>query len=180
MTIRFFILMAHYRSTVDFSSEALEAAEKGLTRMQEAYSRLMSLKADDKTTIELPKLEEQCREAMDDDLNSPIVISHLFDSARVINTIYDGKATISSQDLTALQSTWKTYVVDILGLRMEDSAGADNSKMNAYKGAVDMLLNIRQQAKQEKDWEKSDYIRNRLTALGFAIKDKKDGFEWSL
>ena len=180
MTIRFFILMAHYRSTVDFSSEALEAAEKGLTRMQEAYSRLMSLKAGEETTIELPKLEEQCREAMDDDLNSPIVISHLFDSARVINTIYDGKATISTQDLTDLQSTWKTYVVDILGLRMEDSAGADNSKMNAYKGAVDMLLNIRQQAKQEKDWEKSDYIRNRLTALGFAIKDKKDGFEWSL
>ena len=180
MTIRFFILMAHYRSTVDFSSEALEAAEKGLARMQEAYTRLMSLKAADKTTIELTNLKELCIEAMDDDLNSPIVISHLFDSARAINTIYDGKATISSEDLTELQTTWKTFVTDILGLRMEDTAGADNSKISAYKGAVDMLLTMRQQAKQEKDWAKSDYIRNQLTALGFSIKDKKDGFEWSL
>ncbi len=180
MTIRFFILMAHYRSTVDFSSEALEAAEKGLARMQEAYTRLMSLKAADKTTIELTNLKELCIEAMDDDLNSPIVISHLFDSARAINTIYDGKATISSEDLTALQTTWKTFVTDILGLRMEDTAGADNGKISAYKGAVDMLLTMRQQAKQEKDWAKSDYIRNQLTALGFSIKDKKDGFEWSL
>lgn len=179
MTIRFFILMAHYRSTLDFSSEALEAAEKGLTRMQEAYNRLMSLKAGEKTTIELSNLQELCTEAMDDDLNSPIVISHLFDSARAINTIYDGKAAISQDDLTVLQNTWKTFVVDILGLRMEDTANSD-TKMNAYKQAVDMLLEMRLQAKQEKDWAKSDYIRDRLVSLGFNIKDKKDGFEWSL
>lgn len=180
MTIRFFILMAHYRSTVDFSSEALEAAEKGLTRMQEAYNRLMSLKAGEKTTIELSNLQELCTEAMDDDLNSPIVISHLFDSARAINTIYDGKAAISQDDLTVLQNTWKTFVVDILGLRMEDTANSSDTKMNAYKQAVDMLLEMRLQAKQEKDWAKSDYIRDRLVSLGFNIKDKKDGFEWSL
>ena len=179
MTIRFFILMAHYRSTVDFSSEALEAAEKGLTRMQEAYNRLMSLKAGEKTTIELSNLQELCTEAMDDDLNSPIVISHLFDSARAINTIYDGKAAISQDDLTELQNTWKTFVVDILGLRMEENANSD-TKMNAYKQAVDMLLEMRLQAKQEKDWAKSDYIRDRLVSFGFNIKDKKDGFEWSL
>lgn len=180
MTIRFFILMAHYRSTVDFSSEALEAAEKGLTRMQEAYNRLMSLKAGEKTTIELTNLQELCTEAMDDDLNSPIVISHLFDSARAINTIYDGKAAISQDDLTVLQNTWKTFVVDILGLRMEDTANSSDTKMNAYKQAVDMLLEMRLQAKQEKDWPKSDYIRDRLVSFGFNIKDKKDGFEWSL
>ncbi|MBR1515346.1 MAG: cysteine--tRNA ligase [Paludibacteraceae bacterium] len=179
MTIRFFILMAHYRSTVDFSSEALEAAEKGLTRMQEAYNRLMSLKAGEKTTIELTNLQELCTEAMDDDLNSPIVISHLFDSARAINTIYDGKATISQDDLTELQNTWKTFVVDILGLRMDETANSD-TKMNAYKQAVDMLLEMRLQAKQEKDWAKSDNIRDRLVSFGFNIKDKKDGFEWSL
>ena len=180
MTIRFFILMAHYRSTVDFSSEALEAAEKGLTRMQEAYNRLMSLKAGEKTTIELTNLQELCTEAMDDDLNSPIVISHLFDSARAINTIYDGKAAISQDDLTVLQNTWKTFVVDILGLRIEDTANSSDTKMNAYKQAVDMLLEMRLQAKQEKDWTKSDYIRDRLVSFGFNIKDKKDGFEWSL
>lgn len=180
MTIRFFILMAHYRSTVDFSSGALEAAEKGLARLQEAFAHLMNIKPADKTTIELGNLKEKCQEAMDDDLNSPIVISNLFDSARIINTIYDGKAQISSEDLCNLQSVWKTFVLDILGLRMEDSAPENNVKINAYKGAVDMLLDIRLKAKQNKDWATSDFIRNQLTALGFTIKDKKDGVEWNL
>lgn len=178
MTIRFFILMAHYRSTVDFSSEALEAAEKGLARLTEAYNRLMKLKPADQTTVELTNLRQLCEEAMEDDLNSPIVISHLFDSSRAINTVFDGKGTISSEDLAEMQAVWKTFVVDILGLRMEEnnaSAGTD-----AYKGAIDLLLNIRLAAKQNKDWATSDKIRNELTALGFSIKDTKDGFEWSL
>lgn len=178
MTIRFFILMAHYRSTVDFSSEALEAAEKGLARLTEAYNRLMKLKPADKTTVELTNLRQLCEEAMEDDLNSPIVISQLFDSSRAINTVFDGKGTISSEDLEELKAVWKTFVVDILGLRMEEnnaSAGTD-----AYKGAIDLLLNIRLAAKQNKDWATSDKIRNELTALGFSIKDTKDGFEWSL
>ncbi|MBQ0137393.1 MAG: cysteine--tRNA ligase [Bacteroidales bacterium] len=178
MTIRFFILMAHYRSTVDFSSEALEAAEKGLARLTEAYNRLMKLKPADQTTVELTNLRQLCEEAMEDDLNSPIVISHLFDSSRAINTVFDGKGTISSEDLAEMQAVWKTFVVDILGLRMEEnnaSAGTD-----AYKGAIDLLLNIRLAAKQNKDWATSDKIRNELTALGFSVKDTKDGFEWSL
>jgi len=179
MTIRFFILMAHYRSTVDFSSEALEAAEKGLNRLTETYNRLMKLKPSDKTTVELTALKQLCEEAMEDDLNSPIVISHLFDSSRSINTIYDGKATISSEDLKELRDTWKTFVVDILGLRMEDGADTTSSQ-DAYKGAIDLLLNIRLAAKQNKDWATSDKIRNELTALGFSIKDTKDGFEWSI
>ncbi len=181
MTIRFFILMAHYRSTVDFSSEALEAAEKGLARMQESYSRLMKLQASQNSTVEIGNLRERCQEAMDDDLNSPIVISHLFDSARAINTVYDGKGTISSEDLEELRSVWKTFAMDILGLRMEDSsATGDNSNLTAYKGAVDMLLQMRLKAKQNKDWTTSDYIRDQLTALGFSIKDTKDGFDWTL
>ena len=178
MTIRFFILMAHYRSTVDFSSEALEAAEKGLARLTEAYNRLMKLKPADQTTVELTNLRQLCEEALEDDLNSPIVISHLFDSSRAINTVFDGKGTISSEDLAEMQAVWKTFVVDILGLRMEEnnaSAGTD-----AYKGAIDLLLNIRLAAKQNKDWATSDKIRNELTALGFSVKDTKDGFEWSL
>ena len=118
---------------------------------------------------------------MDDDLNTPIVLGHLFESARAINTIYDGKASISSEDLSQLQQTWKDYVVDVLGLRMEDSDTTQNDKKSAaYKGAVNMLLNLRLQAKQNKDWTTSDYIRDQLTNLGFSIKDKKDGFEWSL
>jgi len=112
-------------------------------------------------------------------LNSPIVISHLFDSSRAINTIFDGKGSISAQDLDELRQVWHTFVVDVLGLQMEDG-GTHNSNQDAYKGAVDLLLNMRLEAKQNKDWATSDKIRNELTALGFSIKDTKDGFEWSI
>lgn len=176
MTIRFFILMAHYRSTVDFSSEALEAAEKGLARLTETYQRLIKLHPGKETTVDVAGLRERCEEAMADDLNSPIVISHLFDSSRAINTVYDGKGTISEADLKELQSVWKLFVEDILGLRMEEQ-GESNE---AYKKAVDLILNMRLEAKREKNWALSDKIRNELTALGFSIKDTKDGFEWSL
>ena len=184
MTIRFFILQAHYRSTVDFSNDALVAAEKGLARLTEAYQRLMKIKASAATELstvncELSTLATRCQEAMDDDLNSPIVISHLFDSARAINTVFDGKGTISEADLNELREVWKTYAMDILGLQLDgvQDAGAG---MDAYKGAIDMLLNMRLEAKRNKDWATSDKIRNELTALGFTIKDTKDGFEWSL
>ena len=185
MVIRFFILQAHYRSTVDFSSEALEAAEKGLQRMQEAYARLLKLQAGKETTVEVTGLRQRCQEAMDDDLNSPFVIAALFDSARAINTVHDGKGTISEADLNELRDVWKTYAIDILGLRLDANNenygdNANNGKLTAFHGAIDLLLNIRLQAKQNKDWATSDRIRNELTALGFQIKDTKDGFEWSI
>ena len=184
MTIRFFILQAHYRSTVDFSNDALVAAEKGLARLTEAYQRLMKIKASATTSEHLNpellnSLRERCQEAMDDDLNSPIVISHLFDSARAINTVFDGKGTISEADLKELREVWKTYAIDILGLQLDGAQDA-GAGMDAYKGAIDMLLNMRLEAKRNKDWGTSDKIRNELTALGFTIKDTKDGFEWSL
>ena len=186
MTIRFFILQAHYRSTVDFSNDALVAAEKGLARLTEAYQRLMKIKASAVTELstvncELSTLATRCQEAMDDDLNSPIVISHLFDSARAINTVFDGKGTISEADLEELRAVWKTYAMDILGLQFDASSPSEGGQRgSAYKGAVDMLLNMRLEAKRNKDWATSDKIRNELTALGFTIKDTKDGFEWSL
>ena len=186
MTIRFFILQAHYRSTVDFSNDALVAAEKGLARLTEAYQRLMKIQpiANSQLPIannlvEIGNLRERCQEAMDDDLNSPIVISHLFDSARTINTVFDGKGTISEADLKELREVWKTYAIDILGLQLDGAQDA-GAGMDAYKGAIDMLLNMRLEAKRNKDWATSDKIRNELTALGFTIKDTKDGFEWSL
>ena len=186
MTIRFFILQAHYRSTVDFSNDALVAAEKGLARLTEAYQRLMKIQPiansqlpTANNLVEIGNLRERCQEAMDDDLNSPIVISHLFDSARAINTVFDGKGTISEADLNELREVWKTYAMDILGLQLDGAQDA-GAGMDAYKGAVDMLLNMRLEAKRNKDWATSDKIRNELTALGFTIKDTKDGFEWSL
>ncbi len=191
MVIRFFILQAHYRSTVDFSSEALEAAEKGLQRMQEAYARLLKIKPSAETTPSLlgegrgeASLRQRCAEAMDDDLNTPFVIAALFDSAKAINTVHDGKATISEADLKELKEVWKTYAIDILGLRLEEEGsslqGGDGGRLHAFHSAIDLLLNIRLQAKQNKDWATSDKIRNELTALGFQIKDTKDGFEWSI
>ena len=183
MVIRFFILQAHYRSTVDFSSEALEAAEKGLQRMQEAYARLQKIQptANSQQPIAelVTSLRARCQEAMDDDLNTPFVIAALFDSTRAINTVYDGKGTISEADLKELREVWQTFAIDILGLRLE-AQGADEGKQKAFNGAIDLLLGIRLQAKQNKDWATSDKIRNELTALGFQIKDTKDGFEWSI
>ena len=181
MTIRFFILQAHYRSTVDFSNDALVAAEKGLARLTEAYQRLLKIQASATSSVEIGNLRERCQEAMDDDLNSPIVISHLFDSARAINTVFDGKGTISEADLNELRAVWKTYAMDILGLQFDASSPSEGGQRgSAYKGAIDMLLNMRLEAKRNKDWATSDKIRNELTALGFTIKDTKDGFEWSL
>ena len=179
MTIRFFILQAHYRSTVDFSNEALQAAEKGLQRLTEGYNRLMKIVPANETTVDVNGLRQKCEEAMQDDLNSPIVIAHLFDALKAINTINDGKATINAADLDELKSVFKLFLVDILGLKMED-AGAETSGLTAMKGAVDLLLQIRQEAKANKDWATADKIRNELSALGFEIKDGKDKVEWTL
>ena len=177
MTIRFFILQAHYRSTVDFSNEALQASEKGLQRLMEAYERLGKLTASGASTVDVKGLREKCDAAMNDDLNSPIAISHLFDACKAINSISDGKATISAEDLEELKSVFKLYIEDIFGLKADSNSEAGS---DAYKKAIDLLLNIRLEAKRNKDWGTSDKIRNELTALGFSIKDTKDGFEWNL
>ena len=179
MTIRFFILQAHYRSTVDFSNDALQAAEKGLERLMDAYKNLMKLKASDVSTVDVKDLRQKCYEAMNDDLNSPIVIAHLFDASRAINSVKDGKATISAEDLKELQEVFHTFVFDILGMK-DEAASAGGNNYEAFGKAVDLLLSIRQQAKANKDWATSDKIRNELTALGFEIKDTKDGAEWKL
>ena len=176
MTIRFFILQAHYRSTVDFSNEALQASEKGLARLLEAYERLQKIVPAAQSTIDVKGLRNRCEEAMCDDLNTPIVISHLFDACKAINTIADGKGSLSADDLEELKAVFSLFVEDVLGIKTE----TDDNKNDAYKKAIDLLLDLRLQAKQNKDWATSDKIRNELTALGFSIKDTKDGFEWSL
>ena len=177
MTIRFFILQAHYRSTVDFSSEALEASEKGLERLLEGYARLLKLQAGTASTSDVGHLRRKCEEAMNDDLNTPIVISQLFDALRIVNLAHNGKETISANDLTELKSVFKLYVEDVLALQSDEVKSENNE---AYQKAVDLLLNIRLDAKKNKDWATSDKIRNELTELGFEIKDTKDGFEWKI
>ncbi len=176
MTIRFFILQAHYRSTVDFSNEALIASQKGLSRLTEAYDRLQKITPSATTSVETKDWATMCREAMNDDLNTPIVISHLFDAAKAINTVYDTKATISQTDLDSLKELFDTYI-DILGLQTEQSS---SKYLDSYKKAVDLLLSLRLEAKQSKNWALSDRIRDELASYGFVVKDTKEGFEWSL
>lgn len=176
MTIRFFILQAHYRSTVDFSNEALQASEKGLERLMEAVANLEKITPAAVSTIDVKELRARCYEALNDDLNSPVVISHLFDATRLINSVLSGQATVSAGDLQELKEVFRLFLFDILGLK-EEKAAADTS-LEPYKKAVDVLLALRTQAKADKDWATADKIRNELTALGFEIKDTKDGFEW--
>ena len=176
MTIRFFILQAHYRSTVDFSNEALIASQKGLSRLTEAYDRLKKITPSATTSVETKDWATMCREAMNDDLNTPIVISHLFDAAKAINTVYDTKATISQTDLDSLKELFDTYI-DILGLQTEQSS---SQYLDSYKKAVDLLLSLRLEAKQSKNWALSDRIRDELASYGFVVKDIKEGFEWGL
>ncbi len=178
MTIRFFILQAHYRSTVDFSNEALIASEKGFNRLMEAYTNLQKISPSAQSTVPVAGLKEKCYEALNDDLNSPMVISHLFEGTRIINTILNESATISQAEFDELKSLFDIFLFDILGMMPPQKA--DNVNVEAYSQAIDILLNMRIEAKAQKDWATADKIRNQLTALGFEIKDTKDGFEWKL
>ncbi len=177
MTIRFFILMAQYRSTLDFSNEALKASEKALKRMMEGYKRLLDLKPSAESTIDVSGFKEKMYEAMDDDLNTPIVIAHLFDVCRLINQVNDGNATATQADIDTMKELFQTFLFDILGIIPD---GADGADLRPYQQAVDLLLQIRSEAKARKDWTTGDLIRNRLAEFGFSVKDTKDGFEWSL
>ena len=178
MTIRFFILQAHYRSTVDFSNEALQASEKGLQRLTEAMDGLKRITPSPTSTVEVKGLRAKCYEAINDDLNTPIVISHLFEGARAINNVIAGNNTISAEDLEELKAVFNLFLFEIMGVKEE--AGSSDGRETAYGKVVDMLLEQRMKAKANKDWATSDLIRNELTAIGFEIKDTKDGFEWRL
>ncbi len=178
MVIRLFILQAHYRSTVDFSDEALQGAEKALQKLNEARTRLNNLKATTDTDADIPDFTAKALEALDDDLNTPIALSHIFEAVKVINAAGDGILNLSQNNIDSLKKLFGTILTDLLGILPEDeAAGLDTTP---YKGAVDLLLEVRANAKNAKDWNTSDLIRNRLAELGFTVKDTKNGAEWSL
>ena len=181
MTIRLFILMAHYRSTVDFSNEALQASEKALEKLMQGQRRLDTLKPSESGDVadEIARIADACREALDDDLNTPIVIAHLFEAVSLVNKIHDGAARATEADIEALKALFKDFMTDILGLVDEQQGGA-GVNMGPYRGAVDLLLQVRGEAKAKKDWATSDLIRDRMAQLGFAVKDTRDGAEWSI
>lgn len=178
MTIRFFILQAHYRSTVDFSNEALQASEKALQRMLEGWDNLSKIEPAEVSTVDVKTIRERCYEAMNDDLSTPIVISHLFEAVKIINTVLAGGATLSAEDSAHLKETFRIFLFDIMGICEE--AGVSEEGNEAYHKAVDLLLDVRKEAKARKDWTTSDYIRDRLSEIGFEIKDTKEGVEWKL
>ncbi len=174
MTIRFFILQAHYRSTVDFSNEALKAAEKGMTKLMNACETLEGLTASDRSSYDVATLKDKCYTAMNDDFNTPILISHLFDGVRIINSIKDGSEQLSATDLTDLKQLFQTFVTHILGLKSnKEKAGNDltNEVMN-------IVLRLRSKAKENKDWDSADFIRDELNKLNIQVKDGKDSCSW--
>ena len=199
MTVRFFILQAHYRSTLDFSNDALQAAEKGLRRIMQAYRDLCSLAG--VKPLDLPyghlienlapearpqgvsdsvaRLIEDVYEALCDDLNTPIALARLFDAVKTINAAKEGKETLSPEDLKALVRLFEDTVIGVMGLR-DDTVGDSGSSQKVISGLMDMVLEQRAEAKAAKDWAKSDSIRDHLKALGITVKDTKNGAEWTL
>lgn len=178
MTIRFFILQAHYRSTVDFSNEALQASEKGLNRLLEAYSRIDKIQVKESSSVDIDTTRNKCYDALNDDLNSAMVISNLFELSTIINSAIAGSASLTKEDVEGVKSIFDTFLFDILGIRNElnNATGGQES----FAKAVDLLLQIRAEAKEKKDWATSDKIRDELNKIGFDIKDGKDGAEWKL
>ena len=183
MTIRFFILSAHYRGTVDFSNEALQAAQKGYERLMNAIEDLKRIQAatasDENTKKFVAALRQKCYDAMNDDLMTPAVISNLFEACHIVNLLIDHKAQISEEDLKELSETMHLFAFDILGLVNERGANND-AREAAYGKVVDMVLDLRAKAKANKDWAVSDQIRNALAEAGFQVKDTKDGVTWKL
>ena len=184
MTIRFFILSAHYRGTVDFSNEALKASEKGLERLLHGIADLERVPVSDKCDADTEKvvknLRQQCYDAMNDDLATPAVISHLFEACSVVNKLIDHKATICADCLKELGDTMRLFAFDLLGLKDEKGGNSNEAREEAYGKVVDMVLELRAKAKADKDWATSDQIRDALAEAGFEVKDTKDGVTWRL
>ncbi|PCJ25509.1 MAG: cysteine--tRNA ligase [Flavobacteriales bacterium] len=176
MTVRFFMLQAHYRSTLDFSNEALQAAEKGLKKLMTTITTLNKLESSEKSSVNISFLIKKCKESMNDDFNTPITIAHLFDGVKIINSINDDKESISAKDLENLQDHYNTFVFEILGLKIEHVNSSNDKLANAL---MDVIINIRNQSKEKKDWETADLIRNELKRLNISINDGKDSSTWS-
>jgi len=173
-TVRFFLMQAHYRSTIDVSNEALKAAEKGLQRLQDALNLLQKLKTSERSSFAINELTESFYDAMNDDFNAPILIAKLFDAVTLINKINDGAEKISPEDLQHLTTEMSSFVYDVLGIKQEQQESADR-----LSPVMDLIVELRAKARQNKDWATSDQIREALINAGITIKDSKDGTTWA-
>lgn len=177
ITVRFFMLQCHYASTLDFSNAALQAAEKGLERLMAATATLEKLKPGTSSDAGIAELEQRCYDAMNDDLNTPVVIAELFEGVRIINSSKDGKLSLTADDIVRLKSLFNTMAFEVLGLRNETTAPANGA---ALDGLVQEFIRMRGEAKAARDFAASDRIRDRLAALGIILKDTKEGTTWEL
>ena len=174
MTIRFFILQAHYRNPIDFSNEELQASEKGLKKLLDAYSNLRYIEATNTSTYCVEDLKNKCLSAINDDFNTPMVISHLFEGVKVINLMGSGEERLNAEDLDKIKSLFHTFLNIILGISNID----EKSKSNQTDNVMDIVLRIRDNAREKKDWGTADFIRDELNKIGIEIKDEKDKAVW--
>jgi len=174
---RFFMLQAHYRSILDFSDEAIVAAEKGYKRLMEAIDSLKQIKVSPNSTLDIADWKQLCYDAMNDDFNTPILIAHLFEGVRYINLLKDNKESLNTADLELLTSTMNAFVFDVLGLENQKAADSSNDKL---EGTINMLIGMRNKARADKDFAMSDHIRDQLLALGIQLKDSKEGTSFSI
>ena len=174
---RFFMLQAHYRSVLDFSNDAILAAEKGFNRLMEGIDLLSEIETSTTSTLDVKSWRKLCYDAMNDDFNTPILIAHLFEGIRFVNVLNDKRETITAEDLEVLKSTLTTFTFDVLGIKNENSSSNNSDKL---EGVVSMLIGMRDEARANKNWALSDEIRDKLLALGIQLKDGKDGTSFSV
>jgi cysteinyl-tRNA synthetase len=174
---RFFMLQAHYRSILDFSDDAIVAAEKGYKRLMEAMSSLESIQPAPKSSLNIAEWKQLCYDAMNDDFNTPILIAQLFEGVRFVNLLKEGKETLTTEDITTFATAMNAFVFDVLGLESENASEGNNDKL---EGTVNLLIEMRKQARENKNFALSDQIRDQLLALGIQLKDGKDGTTFSL
>jgi cysteinyl-tRNA synthetase len=174
---RFFMLQAHYRSVLDFSNDAIVGSEKGFNRLMEGMDLLNKLTASSSSTLDISTWKKSCYEAMNDDFNTPILIAQLFEGIRFVNLINDGKETISESDLNELKSTLNGFIFDVLGITNTQTANDNSEKL---EGVVNLMIQMRNEARANKDFALSDQIRDQLLSVGIQLKDGKDGTSFSV
>jgi len=177
MAVRFFMMQTHYRSTLDFSNEALQASEKGYARLMTAVKTLETLKTSASSTSNISELKKKCYEAMNDDFNSPVLIANLFEGARIINSVNDGKESITVDDLKMLKELMHAFIFDVIGLKAEQANASGDGVLN---NIMEIILNMRQEIKSKKDFAAADKLRDDLKKNNISVKDTKDGAVWAI
>ena len=179
--VRFCFLQAHYRSVLDISNDAMVSSEKGYNRLLESYKLIASLKPHTVSSLDIAAWKQSCYDVMNDDFNTPILIAQLFEGARFVNLVNDGKETLTTEDIQLLETTFSSFLFDVLGINNEASSSLGIATLSEkLRGTVEMLIGMRNEARANKNWQLSDDIRDQLLAIGIQLKDGKEGTTFSI